>query len=62
MDDLPTPGETRYVRLYGEVRAVVVQPFDERLVRELRGCISARDTATGIYRNFFPHELKTSPT
>lgn len=59
--ELPAPGELRYVRLYGEVREVVVQPFQERLVRELGGCISARDTAGAVYRNFLPRELKGSP-
>lgn len=54
---LPTPQATYYVRLDGEVRCVVVQPYDARLVREFRGTISARDVVTGVYRNFFPEEF-----
>ncbi|OKI39071.1 hypothetical protein A6A25_02475 [Saccharothrix sp. CB00851] len=61
---LPRVGELRYVRLYGEVQEIVVSVFDERLVRELGGTISARLTTgpdRGVYRNFSPDELKTSP-
>lgn len=54
---LPTPEAMYYVRLDGEVRGVVVQPYDARLVREFRGTISARDVVTGVYRNFFPEEF-----
>jgi hypothetical protein len=67
--ELPKEGDRRYVRLYGVVRAVSVSVFDERLVRELGGTISARfedgsnvgDQALGTYRNFAPDELKRSP-
>jgi hypothetical protein len=62
--ELPDAGDRRYVRLYGEVQEVVVSVFDERLVRELGGTVSAR-LATGrdrgVHRNFSPDELKTSP-
>ena len=58
--ELPAKGSTRYVRLHGVVYPAVVQPYQEELVRELGGCISAR-LPTGVYRNFYPHELKQSP-
>lgn len=58
--ELPVSGSTRYVRLHGIVCPAVVQPYQEKLVRELGGCISAR-LPTGVYRNFYPHELKRSP-
>jgi hypothetical protein len=58
--ELPAKGSTRYVRLHGVVQPAVVQPYQEELVRELGGCISAR-LPTGVYRNFYPHELKRSP-
>jgi hypothetical protein len=55
----PPVGSVRYVRLDDMVREVVVQPYDERLIRTLGGCISGR-LITGVYRNFYPRELKAS--
>ncbi|MFD0202789.1 MULTISPECIES: hypothetical protein [Saccharothrix] len=60
LDDIPSEGETRWVRLYGVARQVKVGPLDKRLAAQLGGTVSAMELNTGVWRNYSLEDLKAT--